>query len=76
MKDFLQDLVDHTHKLTVLPLVKVTSTAQNATIESVAEDRTVMLYATTHAPVDGLGADLDNWLTQGKFGNSSLVAFE
>jgi len=55
MKDFLQDLVDHTHKLTVLPLVKVTSTAQTATIESVAEDRTVMLYATTHAPVTGLG---------------------
>jgi hypothetical protein len=55
MKGFLQDLVAHTHTLTVLPLVKVTATAANAVIESVAEDRSVMLYATTHAPVSGLG---------------------
>jgi hypothetical protein len=54
MKDFLQDLVDHTHKLTVLPLVKVTATAENAIVESVAEDRTVMMYGTTHLPVNGL----------------------
>jgi hypothetical protein len=54
MKNFLQDLVAHTHTLTVLPLVKVTATAENAVIESVAEDRSVMLYATTHTPVNGL----------------------
>ena len=55
MKDFLQDLVAHTHTLAVLPLVKVTATSATAIIESVAEDRSVMLYATTHSPVSGLG---------------------
>lgn len=54
MKDFLQDLVAHTHTLSVLPLVKVTSSTEAATIEALAEDRSVMLFATTHNPVDGL----------------------
>jgi hypothetical protein len=54
MKDFLQDLVAHTHTLSVLPLVKVTASATDATIEALAEDRSVMLFATTHSPVDGL----------------------
>ena len=54
MKDFLQDLVAHTHTLSILPLVKVTSSAASATIEALAEDRSVMLFASTHNPVDGL----------------------
>ena len=58
MKTFLQDLVAHTHTLSILPLVKVTATANNAIIESIAEDRSVMLLATTHAPVPELGESI------------------
>ena len=52
MKDFLQDLVAHTHSLGFLPLVKVTSSSKGTTIESMAEDRSVILNAKTHTPVD------------------------
>ena len=52
MKDFLQDLVAHTHSLGFLPLVKVTSTDKETSIESMAEDRSVILNAKTHTPVD------------------------
>jgi hypothetical protein len=54
MKDFLQDLVAHTHSLGFLPLVKVTSSSKATTIESLAEDRSVILNAKSHTPVDGL----------------------
>jgi len=54
MKDFLQDLVAHTHSLGFLPLVKVTSSSKATTIESLAEDRSVILNAKAHNPVDGL----------------------
>ena len=52
MKDFLQDLVDHTHSLGFLPLVKVSSSSKDTTIESMAEDRSVILNAKTHNAVD------------------------
>jgi len=52
MKDFLQDLVAHTHSLGFLPLVKVSSSSKETTIESMAEDRSVILNAKTHNPVD------------------------
>jgi len=52
MKDFLQDLVAHTHSLGFLPLVKVSSSSKETTIESMAEDRSVILNAKTHTPVD------------------------
>ena len=52
MKDFLQDLVAHTHSLGFLPLVKVSSNSKETTIESMAEDRSVILNAKTHNPVD------------------------
>jgi hypothetical protein len=52
MKDFLQDLVAHTHSLGFLPLVKVTATNKETKIESMAEDRSVILNAVTHTPVD------------------------
>ena len=51
MKDFLQDLVAHTHSLGFLPLVKVTASNKDTTIESMAEDRSVILNAKTHTPV-------------------------
>ena len=54
MKDFLQDLVAHTHSLGFLPLVKVTASTKETKIESMAEDRSVILNATTHNPVDNL----------------------
>lgn len=52
MKDFLQDLVAHTHSLGFLPLVKITATAQETNIESMAEDRSVIVTAKTHSPVE------------------------
>ena len=51
MKDILQDIVAHTHSLGFLNLVKVTGDDQSTTIESMAEDRSVILSATTKSPV-------------------------
>ena len=50
MKDILQDIVAHTHALGFLTLVKVNAD-DDTTVESMAEDRSVILSATTHAPV-------------------------
>ena len=50
MKDILQDIVAHTHALGFLALVKVTN-EENTDIDSMAEDRSVILSASTHAPV-------------------------
>ena len=52
MKDFLQDLVAHTHSLGFLPLVKVTASDKETKMESMAEDRSVILNAKTQSPVD------------------------
>ena len=52
MKDILQDIVTHTHALGFLPIVKITGTDQDTTIESMAEDRSVILTAKTHTVVD------------------------
>ena len=52
MKNFLQDLVAHTHSLGFLPLVKVSATDKETSIESMAEDRSVIVNAKTHNPVD------------------------
>lgn len=51
MKDFLQDLVAHTHSLGVIPLVKIIATNEETLIEGRAEDKTVILYGKTLAPV-------------------------
>ena len=50
MKDILQDVVAHTHALGFLSLVKV-SNEEGTTIDSMAEDRSVILTATTANPV-------------------------
>jgi hypothetical protein len=50
MKDILQDIVAHTHSLGFLSLIKVTAEA-STTIDSMAEDRSVIMTATTHSPV-------------------------
>lgn len=52
MKDILQDIVAHTHSLGFLPLVKVTGEDTGTTIESMAEDRSVIVNAKTHNPVN------------------------
>jgi len=50
MKDILQDIVAHTHALGFLNLVKVTNDADTS-IDSMAEDRSVILSANTNNPV-------------------------
>ena len=50
MKDILQDIVAHTHSLGFLSLVKV-SNDEGTQIDSMAEDRSVILSATAHNPV-------------------------
>lgn len=51
IKDVLTDIVAHTHSLGFLPIVKITGTISSTTIESMAEDRSVIVTATTHSPV-------------------------
>ena len=48
MKDILQDMVAHTHSLGFLSLVKVTN-EEGTQIDSMAEDRSVILSAETHS---------------------------
>jgi hypothetical protein len=51
MKDILQDIVSHTHSLGFIVTLKVTAESAT-TIESMAEDRSVILTGTTHKKVD------------------------
>ena len=51
MKDILQDVVAHTHALGFLSLVKITN-EDGTSIDSMAEDRSVILSAETHSPVN------------------------
>lgn len=51
MKDILQDIVAHTHSLGFLPLVKITSDDKTTVIESMAEDRSVIVNAKSKNPV-------------------------
>lgn len=52
MKDILQDIVEHTHSLGFIPLVKITNDKETI-IDGLAEDKTVVLSAKTHTKVDG-----------------------
>jgi hypothetical protein len=51
MKDILQDVVAHTHSLGFLPLAKITGEDKSTTIESMAEDRSVIMVSKTKSPV-------------------------
>jgi hypothetical protein len=51
MKDYLLDIVQHTHALGVIDLIKVIGTDKETAISAVAEDRSVVLDATFHNPV-------------------------
>ena len=50
MKDILQDIVSHTHSLGFITTLKVTAEADTQ-IETMADDRSVIMTATTHSPV-------------------------
>ena len=50
MKDILQDIVKHTHGLGFLDLVKITGTESETAIDSMAEDRSVILQGSFHKP--------------------------
>ena len=51
MKDILTDIVTHTHSLGIIPLVKITGDGKETTIESMADDRSVIINAKTKTPV-------------------------
>jgi len=51
MIDFLKDLVEHTHSLGVIDLVKITSDKGSTAIDGMAENRTVIVQAETKNPV-------------------------
>lgn len=50
MKDILSDIVSHTNKLGFLNIVKVTGTKDKTQIDSMADDRSVIMYAETTDP--------------------------
>ena len=50
MQDILQDIVSHTHKLGFITTLKINAEA-DTTIESMADDRSVIFKAVTHTPV-------------------------
>jgi hypothetical protein len=51
MKDYLQDIVQHTHSLGIIDLVKIVGTDSQTIIEAVSEERTVIVQAQFHNPV-------------------------
>lgn len=51
MKDYLHDIVQHTHSLGIIDLVKITGTDQETRIDSIAEDRSVIVQAKFKSPV-------------------------
>jgi hypothetical protein len=51
MKDYLQDIVQHTHNLGIIELVKITGNDQDTVIEALAEDKTVIVQAKFKNPV-------------------------
>jgi hypothetical protein len=51
MKDHLLDLVEHTHDLGVIDLVKITGDDKTTTINGLAEDRSVVVEGTFANPV-------------------------
>lgn len=51
MKDYLQDIVHHTHSLGFIDLVKITGTDTTTSIDAVSEDRIAIIQAQFHNPV-------------------------
>ena len=63
MKDYLLDLIQHTHGLGVVELVKIEGTATETKVAAYAEDKSVVVYGTFTSPI----ADF-----QGTFGMPNL----
>jgi hypothetical protein len=51
MKDYLQDIVQHTHSLGIIDLVKIVGSDSQTMIEAISEERTVIVQAQFHNPV-------------------------
>lgn len=51
MRDNLQDMIQYTHGLGIIDLVKVTGTAQETQISAIADDKSVVVNGVTKAPV-------------------------
>lgn len=51
MLDLLKDVVTHTHSLGFLDIVKVTGDDKTTKLDSMADDRTVIMYGEVNAPV-------------------------
>ncbi len=51
MKDILQDIVSHTHSLGFLNIVKITGDDTATKIDSMADDRSVIMMGQTNAPI-------------------------
>jgi hypothetical protein len=51
MKDYLQDIVQHTHSLGIIDLVKITGTDSITSIDAVSEERTAIVQAQFHNAV-------------------------
>ena len=55
MIDILRDIVKHTHGLGFLDLVKITGDSKDTAIDSMAEDRSVILQGSFHKPQSEMG---------------------
>ena len=51
MRDYLLDLVQHTHDLGCIDLIKITGTDAATAINGLAEDKSVVVEANFHNPV-------------------------
>jgi len=51
MRDYLKDIVQHTHGLGVVDLVKITGDENNTAVDAIAEDRSVIVQAQFKNPV-------------------------
>lgn len=51
MKDYLQDLIQHTHGLGVIDLIKITGSTKETLIAAVAEDKSVIVEGTLKSPI-------------------------
>lgn len=50
MQDLLKDIVSHTHALGFLEIVKITGSNEKTQIDSMSENRTVIMFGETHVP--------------------------
>ena len=51
MRDYLLDIVSHTHSLGVIDLLKITGTDSETVINAVSEERVAILDAKFHNPI-------------------------